>query len=79
MRHFFIENKISDSQEEAKLYFSSIFPDGEEVYNRQKHQLPYTHGRAMYSFLFFQIKDPIPRQLWDGIINKHILMRVMIN
>ena len=52
MQYFFIENKISDSQEGAKLCLSSIFPDGEEVYNRQKHQLPCTHGRAMYSFLF---------------------------
>ena len=46
MQYFFIENKISDSQEGAKLCLSSIFPDGEEVYNRQKHQLPCTHGRA---------------------------------
>ena len=51
MQYFFIENKTSDSQEEAKLCLSSIFPDGKEVYNRQKHQLPCTHGRAMYSFL----------------------------
>ena len=61
MRYFFIENKISDSQEGAKLCLSLIFPDGEEVYNRQKkHQLPCTHGRATYSFLFVQIKDTIP-------------------
>ena len=79
MRYFFIENKISDSQEEAKLCFSSIFPDGEEVYNRQKHQLPYTRGLGNVQLPFFQIKDPISRQLWNGIINKHILMRLMIN
>ena len=62
---FFIENKISDSQEGAKLCLPSIFPDGEEVYNKQKHQLLCTHGRATYisSFVFFQIKDPIPLQL----------------
>ena len=36
MQYFYIENKISDSQG-AKLCLSSIFPDGEEVYNRQKH------------------------------------------
>ena len=53
---FFIENKISDSQEGAKLCLSLIFPDGEEVYNRQKHQLPCTHGRATYSFPFFKSK-----------------------
>ena len=52
MQYFFIENKTSDSQEEAKLCLSSIFPDEEEVYNRQKHQLPCTHSRATYSFLF---------------------------
>ena len=56
MQYFFIENKISDSQEEAKLCLPPIFPDGEEVYNRQKHQLPCTHGRATYSFLFFKSK-----------------------
>ena len=56
MQYFFIENKISDNQEAAKLYLSSIFPDGEEVYNRQKHQLPCTHGRATYSFPFFKSK-----------------------
>ena len=28
---------------------------------------------------FFQIKDPIPRQLKSGIIYKHIMMRVMIH
>ena len=33
MQYFFIENKISDSQEGAKLCIPSIFPDGEEVYN----------------------------------------------
>ena len=53
MQYFFIENKISDSQEGAKLCIPSIFPDGEEVYNRQKHQLPCTHGRTTYSFFFF--------------------------
>ena len=52
MQYLFIENKTSISQEDAKLCLSSIFPDGEEVYNRQKHQLPCTHGRAMYSFFF---------------------------
>ena len=36
---FFIENQTSDSQENANLCFSPIFPDGEEFYNRQKHQL----------------------------------------
>ena len=46
MQYFFIENKISDSQEGAKLCILSICPDGEEVYNKQKHQLPCTHGRA---------------------------------
>ena len=51
MQYFFIENKISDSQEGAKLCIPPIFPDG-EVYSRQKHQLPSTHGRATYSFLF---------------------------
>ena len=55
MQYFFIENKISDSQEGAKLCLSSIFPDG-EVYNRQKHQLPCTHSRATYSFPFFKSK-----------------------
>ena len=35
MQYFFIENKISDSQEGAKLCIPSIFPDGEEVYNTQ--------------------------------------------
>ena len=52
MQYFFIENKISDSQDGAKLCIPSIFPDGEKVYNRQKHQLPCTHGRATYSFIF---------------------------
>ena len=33
MQYFFIENKISDSQEGAKLCLSSIFPDGEENIN----------------------------------------------
>ena len=36
---FFIENQTSDSQENANLCFSPIFQDGEEFYNRQKHQL----------------------------------------
>ena len=31
--------KTSDSQENANLCFSPIFPDGEEVYNKHKHQL----------------------------------------
>ena len=31
--------KTIDSQENANLCFSPIFPDGEEVYNKQKHQL----------------------------------------
>ena len=53
---FLFENEISDSQEGAKLCLSSIFPDGEEVYNRQKHQLPCAHGRATYSFPFFKSK-----------------------
>ena len=35
MQYFFIENKISDSQEGAKLCLSSIIPDGEEVCNKQ--------------------------------------------
>ena len=56
MQYFFVENKISDSQEGDKLCFSSIFPDGEEVYNRQKHQLPCTHSRATYNFSFFKSK-----------------------
>ena len=51
--------KNSDGQEETKLCLLSIFPDGEEVYNRQKHLLPCTHGRATYSFLFSnQRSDP---------------------
>ena len=33
MQYFYIENKISDSQEGSKLCLSSIFPDGEEAYN----------------------------------------------
>ena len=39
------------------------------------------HARTVASCTasFFQIKDPIPRQLKSGIIYKHILMRVMIN
>ena len=53
MQYFFIENKISDSQEGAKLCLSSIFPDGEEVYNRQKHQLPCTQGRSCHVQLPF--------------------------
>ena len=36
---FFIENQTSDSQENANLCFSPIFPDGEELHYRQKHQL----------------------------------------
>ena len=36
---FFIENQTSDSQENANLCFAPNFPDGEEFYNRQKHQL----------------------------------------
>ena len=42
---FIVENifsskiKIIDSQENANLCFSPIFPDGEEVFNKQKHQL----------------------------------------
>ena len=63
MQYFFIENKISDSQEGAKLCLSSIFSDGEEVYNRQKHQLPCRHGCANLCHVqlpSFQIKDPIP-------------------
>ena len=60
MQYFFVENKISDSQEGDKLCFSLIFPDGEEVYNRQKHQLPCTHGRATYTSLFSnQRSDPL--------------------
>ena len=58
----FHRKKNSDGQEEAILCHSSIFPDGEEVYNRQKHQLPCTHGRVRTAS-FFQIKDQIPRQL----------------
>ena len=38
-KFFFIENQTSDSQENANLSFSPIFPDGEEFYKRQKHQL----------------------------------------
>ena len=56
MQYFFIENKISDSQEGAKLCLSSFFSDGEEVYNRQKHQLPCTHGCATYSSPLFKSK-----------------------
>ena len=36
---FFIENQTSDSQENTNLCFSPNFPDGEEFYNKQKHQL----------------------------------------
>ena len=59
MQYFFIENKISDSQEGAKLCLSSIFPDGEEVYNRQKHPLPCTalHAQSGHvHFPFFKSK-----------------------
>ena len=35
----YIESKTSDRQEKTNLSFSSNFPDGEEVNNRQKHQL----------------------------------------
>ena len=86
-----MENKTSDSHENANLCFSSIFPGSEVVYNRQKHQLSshypylhllfyaknYSHGRNTASFL--QTKDPIPCQLHSMIIYKYILMRVMIN
>ena len=79
MHYFFIENKISDSQEGAKLCIPSICPDGEEVYNRRKHQLPCTHGRATYSF-FFKSKIQSLVSCRAGLsIAKHILMRVMIN
>ena len=77
MQYVFIENKISDCQEGAKLCLSSFFPDGEEVYNRQKHQLTCTHGRATYSLPFF--KSKIQSLVVRGIIYKHILMRVMNN
>ena len=34
-----MENKTYDRQEKTNLSFSSNFPDAEEVYNRQKHQI----------------------------------------
>ena len=58
MQYFFIENKISDSQEGAKLCLSSIFPDGEDTIDRNSN----FHARtvAPRTLPFFQIKDPIP-------------------
>ena len=66
MQYFFIENKISDSQEGAKLCIPSIFPDGEEVYNRQKHHLPCTHGRASF-FPFFLNQRSNPSSVRAGL------------
>ena len=37
--NIFIKNRTSDNQEKANLNFSSVFPDGKEVYNRQKYKL----------------------------------------
>ena len=37
--NIFIKNKTSDNQEKANLCFSSVFPDGKEIYNRQKYIL----------------------------------------
>ena len=84
---FFIEKQTSDSQGKANLCFSSIFPNGKEVYNRQKHQLssyfPYLQllfkqktDRTVADS--FQTKDSILRQLHFVIMYKYILMRVMI-
>ena len=41
MKYFSSKIKTSDSQENANLCFSPIFPDGEEVYiyNEHEHQL----------------------------------------
>ena len=61
MQYFFIENKISDSQEGAKLCLSSIFPDGEEVYNRQKHQLPYARTVAPRTASLFSNQRSNPK------------------
>ena len=62
---FIIKNETSDNQEKAILCFSSVFPDGEEFYNRQKYILtPITHclktARTTASLL--QIKDSFSRQ-----------------
>ena len=45
---FIIKNKTSDNQEKAILCFSSVFPDGEEVYNRQKCQLSYPYHQLLF-------------------------------
>ena len=39
--NIFIKNKTSDNQEKANLCFSSVFPDGKEIYNRQKYIYTY--------------------------------------
>ena len=83
---FFLKNQTS--QGNANLCISSIFPNGEEVYNGQKHQLflsycPYLQLLFMQKTdrtvaASFQTKDSILRQLHFVIMYKYILMRVMI-
>ena len=65
LHNIFIKNKTSDNQEKANLCFSSVFPDGKEIYNRQKYILTsITHylKTARTTASFFQIKDSNPRQ-----------------
>ena len=52
----FIKNKTSDNKEKSNLCFSSVFPDGKEVYNRQKCQLSY----FVYPQLLFMQKETDP-------------------
>ena len=54
--NIFIKNRTSDNQEKANLCFSSVFPDGKEVYNRQKCKLSY----FIYPQLFFMQKETDP-------------------
>ena len=56
LHNIFIKNKTSDNQEKANLCFSSVFPDGKEVYNRQKCKLPY----FIYPQLLFTQKETDP-------------------
>ena len=48
--------KPCDNQEKANLCFSSVFPDGKEVYNRQKCQLSY----FIFPQLLFMQKETDP-------------------
>ena len=79
MQYFFIENKTSDSQEEAKYYVFRQFFRTEKKFTIDRNINFHARTVGPRTASFFQIKDPIPRQLKSGIIYKHILMRVMIN